>query len=153
MKAKQGAVVKMNYTLRDDAGDLLDKSEEPIAYLHGYENIIPGLEKGLEGAEPGDKRQIVVEAADAYGESDPSAVFSVPTEQMPQDMEIQPGMNLIGETADGPVRLLVREVNPDNVVVDANHPLAGKRLHFDVEVLDVRKATDEELTRGAVLAA
>ena len=77
MKATRGAVVALNYTLTDDEGELIDSSEEPLEYLHGYDNIIPGLEKGLEGAEPGQRRSVVVEPAEAYGETDPDAIITV----------------------------------------------------------------------------
>jgi FKBP-type peptidyl-prolyl cis-trans isomerase SlyD len=149
MQAKHGAVVTMDYTLTDDEGNVLDKTEEPIEYLHGYGTIIPGLEKGLEGAEPGNERQIVVEPGEAYGEPDPKAVFEVSRDSVPDDMALEPGMRVVGDTSDGPVGLVVREVNKDHIVVDANHPLAGKTLHFDVKVVDVRQASDEELAEAS----
>jgi FKBP-type peptidyl-prolyl cis-trans isomerase SlyD len=151
MKATRGAVVGMNYTLTDDEGQLLDSSDQPMEYLHGYDNIIPGLEKVLEGAEPGDQRQAVVEPAEAYGEYDPEAVFAVSADKVPDHTQLSPGMNVVGDTSDGPVSLIVREVNVEHIVVDANHPLAGKRLHFDVGIVSVRAASDEELAEGCVL--
>jgi FKBP-type peptidyl-prolyl cis-trans isomerase SlyD len=148
MEATRGAVVSLNYTLKDDAGQLLDTTQKPIEYLHGYGNLIPGLEKALEGSGPGDHRSVVVEPAEAYGEPDPAAIVTLPTDSVPDDLELEPGMNVVGETPDGPVGLTVREVNEDSIVVDANHPLAGKRLHFEVEVVDVRPASDQELEEG-----
>lgn len=145
-----GAVVSMSYTLRDDEGDLVESTEAPVDYLHGYDNIIPGLEKGLEGAEPGQRRSVVVEAADAYGEVDPEAIITLPADAVPEGVELEPGMNVVGDTPHGPVGLTVVEVNEDGIVVDANHPLAGKRLHFEVEVVGVRAASDEELAHGCV---
>lgn len=145
MKATRGAVVTLNYTLKDDQGRVLDSTEQPFSYLHGYGEIIPGLEKALEGSEPGYHEEVVVEPNDAYGEVDPGAVLSLPTDTIPDDLELEPGMNVVGETPSGMVELTVREVNDDEVVVDANHPLAGKTLHFDVEVVDVREASDQEI--------
>lgn len=145
MQVTRGTVVSLNYTLRDDDGQVIEKTEEPFDYLHGYNRIIPGLEKALEGAEPGHQEEIVVEPADAYGERDEGAVFSVPAENVLEGAEVWPGMQVIGDTPGGPVMLTVREVNEDDIMVDANHPLAGMRLHFDVEVLGVRAASDDEL--------
>ena len=150
MKATHGAVVSVNYTLSDDEGNILDTNEdaEPLAYLHGFDNIIPGLERALEGVDQGFKSAIVVEAADAYGEVDPEAVFRVSRSDFPDEMIVPEGMQVVGETPSGPVSLVVLEVAEDEVVVDANHPLAGKRLHFDLEVVTVRAASDAELQAG-----
>ncbi len=148
MEATRGAVVTLNYTLTDDEGELLDNAESMIEYLHGYCNIIPGLEEALEGAEPGHREMVVIEAADAYGEIDPDAVITLPPDAVPEGVELEPGMDVIGDTPSGPVHLTIVEVGDDGVVVDANHPLAGKRLHFDVEVVDVRAASDQELSQG-----
>lgn len=150
MKATRGAVVSLGYTLKDDEGTILDTNEEcePLTYLHGFDNIIPGLERGLEGAGVGFKDEIVVEPLDAYGEVDPEAIFSVSRNDFPEEMIVTEGMQVVGDTPNGPVSLVVVEVADDEVVVDANHPLAGMRLHFDVEVLDLRAATDAELNAG-----
>jgi FKBP-type peptidyl-prolyl cis-trans isomerase SlyD len=150
MQATRGAVVSLSYTLTDDEGTVIDSSDDcaPLIYLHGYENIIAGLENALEGVTAGYKSQVVVEAADAYGEVDEEAIFEVPREQFPEDMPVVPGMTVAGETPSGDVPLVVVEVNDTGVVVDANHPLAGMRLHFDVEVVDVRPASNEELRLG-----
>ena len=150
MEATRGTVVSLNYTLTDDDGTVLDTSEgcAPLTYLHGYENIISGLESALEGVEVGHKSEVVVEAADAYGEVAEGRVFAVARDQFPPDVPVAPGMTFAGETADGDVPLMVIEVNDDRVMVDANHPLAGMRLHFDVEVVEVRAASGEELRLG-----
>jgi FKBP-type peptidyl-prolyl cis-trans isomerase SlyD len=150
MQATRGAVVSLSYTLTDDEGTVIDSSEgcAPLVYLHGYENIIAGLENALEGVTAGYKSQVVVEAADAYGEVDEEAIFEVPREQFPQDMPVVLGMTVAGETPSGDVPLVVVEVSDTGVMVDANHPLAGMRLHFDVEVVDVRAASNEELRLG-----
>lgn len=150
MEAGHGTVVSLKYVLKDDEGALLDSSEELFEYLHGHGNIVPGLEKALEGVEPGEQKSVVVEPAEAYGEPDPAAIVTLPMDSFPEGMELEPGMNLMGETPQGPIALKVNEVNEDSVVVDANHPLAGKRLHFDVEIVDVREASEEELAQGHV---
>ena len=149
MEATRGAIVTLNYTLTDDEGHILDKTQEPFAYLHGYGRIVPGLEKALEGTEPGHEQEVLVEPGEAYGQPDPAAIFAVPSEKIPESMDLKPGMRVAAETPNGPVELTVREVNEDSVVVDANHPLAGKTLHFEVEVLDVRAASDQELAQGS----
>jgi FKBP-type peptidyl-prolyl cis-trans isomerase SlyD len=150
MEAAHGAVVSLNYTLKNDEGELLDGTDTPIQYLHGYDNIIPGLEKALEGAEPGQQRSVVLEPTEAYGAPDPAKILTLPPETVPDDVEMEPGMMVVGETPNGPVNLTVREVNEDGIVVDANHPLAGETLHFEVEVVDVRAASEEEKTEGCV---
>jgi FKBP-type peptidyl-prolyl cis-trans isomerase SlyD len=148
MEVTHGAVVAMNYTLKDDEGELIDKSEQPLVYLHGFGNIIPGLEKGLEGAEISENRSVVVEAAEAYGETDPAAIIKVPSDTVPEGVELEPGMVVLGDTPSGSVQLTVVEINDDHIVVDGNHPLAGQRLHFEVEIVGVRAASKEELAEG-----
>ena len=150
MQATRGAVVSFNYTLTDDSGNTIDSSEgcAPLTYLHGYDNIIPGLENALEGADVGFASNVVVEPAEAYGEIDQEAIFEVTRDKFPPGMELEPGMQFAGETPSGDVPLRVMEVRDDMVVVDANHPLAGVRLHFDVEVVEVREASEEELAAG-----
>lgn len=148
MEATEGSVVSFNYTLTDDGGEELDKSEQPLPYLHGYGNIIPGLEKALEGARPGDRQMVVVEPVDAYGEHDPARVMTLGRERADDGMDLKPGMVVLGETEDGTMPLTIREVTADTVIVDANHPLAGRRLHFDIEIVDVRAASEQELAQG-----
>lgn len=150
MKASHGSVVTFSYTLRDEEGEVIDTSEEPVSYLHGYGEIIPGLENALEGAEPGDHEEVVVPPSEGYGEPDPEAILTLPSDSIPEGMHVEPGMDVVGETDEGIVRLTVREVNDDGIVVDANHPLAGKTLHFDVDVLDVHPASKEELAEAGV---
>lgn len=154
MKATQGRVVSLHYTLTDDHGLELDSScgREPFAYLHGYGNIIRGLEVGLEGSEAGFLSNIKVVPADGYGEYNPEAVFEVPRGQFPPGEEIQVGMQVQGEGEHGMLNFTVVEVNGEGVVLDANHPMAGKNLNFAVEVLEVREATAQELAHGHVHA-
>jgi FKBP-type peptidyl-prolyl cis-trans isomerase SlyD len=150
MQATRGAVVSFNYKLTDDDGNTIDSSEgcAPLSYLHGYENIIPGLENALEGVDVGYSANVVVEPTEAYGEIDEEAIFEVDRDKFPPEMELAPGMQFAGETPSGDVPLTVMQVNDDSVIVNANHPLAGERLHFELEVVDIREATDEELQQG-----
>lgn len=144
--------VKFNYTLKDDEGNIIDKSPEgqPLAYLHGHQNIIPGLEKQLEGKSAGEKVHAVIEPADAYGEYEETAVQRVPRENFQGVDDIQPGMQFQSESNGHVMLVTVTDVNDEEVTVDANHPLAGKRLTFDVEIQEVRAATEDELNHGHV---
>jgi FKBP-type peptidyl-prolyl cis-trans isomerase SlyD len=148
LEAQLGKVVSINYTLTLDDGETLGQ-ENGVEYLHGYRNILTGLEKGLEGAVPGDKRSVTVEPAEGYGEYDPERVFSAPIDSVPDGRELQPDMWISANTSQGAVQLKVVEVKDDAVVFDGNHPLAGQRLHFETEVVDVRHAQLHELTQGA----
>lgn len=150
MKAARGRVVSLHYTLTDDSGVQLDSSRErePFAYLHGYGNIIAGLEAALEGCEAGFSSAIHLTPAEGYGEYNPEAVFEAPRAQFPPGENIQIGMRVQGEGERGILNFTVVDVNDQVVVLDANHPMAGKNLHFAVEVLAVRDATAQELAHG-----
>ncbi|HCK80702.1 MAG TPA: peptidylprolyl isomerase [Candidatus Competibacter sp.] len=154
MKAAHGRVVALHYTLTDDEGLLLDSSRghEPLVYLHGYGNIIRGLETALEGCEAGFLSTVKVAPADGYGAFNPEAVFEVPRGQFPPEEDIQVGMEVRGENEHGLMAFRVVAVNDRGVVLDGNHPMAGKNLNFDVEVLGVRDATAQELSHGHVHA-
>ena len=143
--------VRFNYILKDESGNVIDQSQgEPLAYLHGHNNIIPGLERELEGKSAGDSLTAVIEPADAYGEYQEQAVQQVPRSNFQGVDNIQPGMQFQSE-AEGQVMLVtVTDVNDDTVTVDANHPLAGKKLSFDVEIVEVRAATEDELNHGHI---
>lgn len=144
------SVVYFNYTLKDDDGTILDQSQgQPLAYLHGYGNIIPGLEEQLLGKTVGDKFTATVQPADAYGEFDDSAVQEVPKANFQGVDNIEAGMQFQSQTDDGHVMLVtVKEVTDEEVVVDGNHPLAGQELTFDVEIVEVRAATADEIAHG-----
>jgi FKBP-type peptidyl-prolyl cis-trans isomerase SlyD len=154
MKAANGRVVSMHYTLTDDAGNTIDSSRgrDPFVYLHGHGNIISGLETALEGAEAGFKSAVTLQPSEGYGEYNPKAVFEVPKEQFPSGEDIQVGMQVQGEGPQGIVAFTVVELTDNEVVLDGNHPLAGKTLSFDVEIITVREATDQELEHGHVHA-
>lgn len=154
MKATQDTVVSLHYTLTDDHGLLLDSSRgrDPLAYLHGHGHIIQGLEAALEGCEVGFSKSVQVPPANAYGEYDPKAVFEAPRDQFPPGEDIKPGMQVQAESPQGIVNFTVVSANDQAVTLDANHPLAGKTLNFEVEVLEVREATDQELAHQHVHA-
>ena len=133
----------------------MDSSEgrEPLTYLHGAGNIIPGLEKQLEGRKAGDSLTARVEAAEAYGEKNPQMVQQVPAAAFQGVESIQPGMQFQAQTEQGPLLVTVVGVDGDTVTVDGNHPLAGQALNFDVTIDTVRDATEEELAHGHVHGA
>jgi FKBP-type peptidyl-prolyl cis-trans isomerase SlyD len=152
MQISNNSVVTMHYTLTSPEGEVLDSSEgkEPLAYLHGHGNIIPGLEKELEGKAAGDKLVAEIAAADAYGERNEALVVEAQRSQFPEDVELQPGMRFQAQTPAGPRVAEVTRVEGDAVTVDTNHPLAGVDLKFAVEVMDVREASPEEIDHGHV---
>lgn len=152
MKAARDAVVRMHYTLTDDEGTVLDSSSgrEPLAYLHGHGHIIPGLERALEGAEAGHKARVSVAPRDGYGERDPDAIFVAAKDRFPPEVKLEPGIEVHADSPEGPVTFRVVELKDEGAVLDANHPLAGKTLHFDVEIVEVRGATSEEIDHGHV---
>jgi FKBP-type peptidyl-prolyl cis-trans isomerase SlyD len=146
-----GIVVSLDYTLRLDNGEIIDASEqEPLEYLQGYNQIIPGLERALTGMKIGDSKEVIVAAADAYGETDEEAYQLVERTIFPPDMELEKGMQLRmrdAQTGEG-LDAIVAEVNESNVLLDFNHPLAGEALYFQVKVVGLRPATAEELAHG-----
>jgi FKBP-type peptidyl-prolyl cis-trans isomerase SlyD len=142
-------VVSLTYTVKDDDGEILDEGDanEPLVYLHGHDQVFPALEAALADHGVGDIEQITVAPDEGYGERDPEKVLTVPRERF--DFEPQPGQILEAHLADGhTMAFQVAGVEPEGVTLDGNHPLAGKRLHFEVKVLEVRRATDEELEHG-----
>lgn len=152
MQIAQNSVVAFHYTLTNDAGEVLDSSEgrDPLTYLHGAGNIIPGLEKQLEGRTNGDKLTVAVEPSEGYGEVQPALVQEVPRDAFQGVEEVQPGMQFQAQTQEGPLMVTVTKVEGDTVTVDGNHPLAGEKLNFDVEITEVREATEDEVSHGHV---
>ena len=151
MQIAKDSVVSIEYRLHLGDGKIIDESEpgDPLVYLHGYEEIVPGLEKALEGKKAGESLKVVVEPKDGYGEYDPDGVEEVPREDFPADMELEAGGIVSATDEDGDdVEFLVKEVRPKTVVIDFNDPMAGKTLHFEVTVREVRAATKEELEHG-----
>ncbi len=149
------SVVTIHYTLKDDAGEVLDSSVsgDPITYLHGRGNLVPGLERELEGKAVGDKLNVTVTPADGYGEYSKDMVQQVPRRSLQGISKIAVGMRLQAQTAHGPRAVVITRLAGDMVTVDGNHPLAGKTLNFDVEITDVRQASEEELSHGHVHGA
>jgi len=145
-------VVSLDYTLTVE-GKLVDASEEnePIEFIQGYQNIIPGLEKELYGLAVGDSKEVTVASKDAYGELDPKAMVDVPVSEFPNDIKLELGIELALQQPDGDVlHAIVVAIDADSVKLDFNHPLAGKELNFRVTVVDLRLATEEEIAHGHV---
>lgn len=155
MTIGRDSVVTMHYTLKDDSGSTLDSSAggDPIAYLHGHGNIVPGLERELEGRTKGEKLHVQVAPADGYGEYHKELVQQVPRRALKGIANVTVGMRLQAQTPQGARTVLVTRVASDMVTIDGNHPLAGKALSFEVEITDVREATREELAHGHVHGA
>jgi len=152
MKITKNAVVSLEYTLKNNEGVVLDSSEgrEPLVYLHGVGALIPGLENKLEGLEKGAKSNIVVPTEDGYGTSKHELIQVVPKSGFQGDEEMKEGMQVQVETENGPLIATVSKIAGDDVTLDLNHPLADMVLHFDIEVKDLRNATEEEISHGHV---
>lgn len=152
MQIAKHKVVSIHYTLTSDEGDILDSSEgqEPLTYLHGLGNIIPGLESALTGRAVGDTFTVAVAPAEGYGERDDAMVQSVPKSAFQGVDEIVPGMQFQAQSPEGMQLVTVIEVEGDDVILDGNHPMAGLNLNFAVEVTEIRDATPEELDHGHV---
>jgi FKBP-type peptidyl-prolyl cis-trans isomerase SlyD len=152
MQIAQNSVVAIAYTLTDDQGTVIDTSAggEPLVYLHGAGNIIPGLESALVGKAVGDKLNVVVAPADGYGEYNPQMVQAVPRQMFQGVDNIEVGMQFQAQTDHGIQVVTVAAVEPDEITIDGNHPLAGVQLTFDVEVMSIRAATEEEVSHGHV---
>ena len=150
MNISEQCVASFHYTLTDGSGKVLDSSEgqDPLVYLHGSGNIIPGLEKALLGKAIGDKFVISIPAAEAYGLRDDSMVQQLPSNMFEGIDNIEEGMEFHAETEHGLQVVTVTNVEGDNITIDGNHPLAGVDLTFDVEVSAIRPATEEELEHG-----
>lgn len=149
MQITANKVVSIDYTLTDANGQVLDTSEggSPLAYLHGNGQLIRGLEKELEGKAKGDAFKVTVPAPEAYGLRDDAKVITVPKSRI-QGVDIKVGTQLQAEGGHGAQIVTVVAIDGDNVILDANHPLAGQNLTFDVAVRDVREATEDELSHG-----
>jgi FKBP-type peptidyl-prolyl cis-trans isomerase SlyD len=147
MNIKENVFVSFDYCLTLDSGEEVDKSPEgkPLGFITGAGQIIPGLEKEMMGMAAGDSVKISVEPEDAYGPVNTQLFQEVKREQFPADLEIQPGMTFQSQGPQGPMIINVKELKDENtVVIDLNHPLAGKKLNFDVNIVDVRDLTPEE---------
>ena len=148
----KNAVVSINYTLTNDAGEVMDTSEgrEPLTYLHGANNLIPGLEKEMEGQTSGQSFKVTIPPAEAYGESNPELIQTLSKDMFKGVDKVEPGMGFTAQGPQGEQHIVVTAVDGDQVTIDANHPMAGKTLHFAVEIVSVRDASAEEVEHGHV---
>jgi FKBP-type peptidyl-prolyl cis-trans isomerase SlyD len=151
MKIEKDRVVRFHYAVAEQGAVPVESSQggEPLAILAGHGNIIPGLEKAMEGHAAGDTFAVDVPAAEAYGEKREGLTQRVPKKHF-GDQRLEPGMQVVLNTNFGPRAVTIEKVGMSVVDVDLNHPMAGKDLHFDIEVVDVREATAEELEHGHV---
>jgi FKBP-type peptidyl-prolyl cis-trans isomerase SlyD len=152
LTVQDGQVVSMEYSLHVD-GEMIDSSRgrEPLEFLQGAGNIIPGLEDELYGMEIGETKNVIVSAEDGYGELDPDAFIDVPREQFPAEIPLEVGVELqVRDESGHPMMARIDTVQADSVRLDFNHPLAGKELVFDIKIVGLRDATDEELEHGHV---
>ena len=155
MKVGKDKVVLMHYTLKNDAGDVIDSSDgaDPLPFLQGHGNIIPGLESALEGSKVGDKLDVSIEPEEGYGLRMKDAIQEIPSSALQGVDEVKVGMQLQSQDKDGNAFLVsVTKIEDDKITVDGNHPLAGQTLHFSVSIESIRKAEAEELSHGHVHA-
>jgi FKBP-type peptidyl-prolyl cis-trans isomerase SlyD len=150
MQIAEKKAVTIKYTLRDEEGAVLDSTDgrDPMTYLHGAGNLVPGVEEALEGKSPGDEIKVIVPPEKGYGLREEDNVRNVPVRKLPG--KIKPGSAVQLNTNHGTIVAVVKAIQGDYATVDLNHPLAGKTLRFELEVVDVRDATEEELSHGHV---
>ena len=155
MQVAKDAVVSIDYTLTGPDGAVIDSSSgrEPLPYLHGAGNIIPGLEKALEGKSVGDNIKVTVPPEEGYGQLDPKAIQAVPKSAFQGVPEIKIGMQFRSQGQHGMQVVTVTKIENDTITVDGNHPLAGVTLNFDVTIKEIRAASKEELDHGHVHGA
>lgn len=152
MQIAERTVASFHYTLTDEAGRVIDSSSGhgPLTYLHGAGNIVPGLEKAMLGRSVGDAFDVVVAPEEGYGEPNEMLVQVVPRAAFQGVEELAVGMEFQAHTPQGPMSVAIAKIEGDEVTVDGNHPLAGRTLHFAIEVTDVREASLEEVMHGHV---
>ena len=152
MHIEKNRVVFLHYTLKGDDGTVIDSSSgrHPMSYLHGKNNIIPGLEQALAGKTAGDKVEVSVAPDQGYGRRDDRLVQILPRSKFEGVGDLKPGMQVRASGPQGARLVTIVRVDRDFITVDANHPLAGRTLHFAVEITEVRKATHEEISHGHV---
>ena len=150
MSIKDDSVVQFNYTLRDEQGEVLESNEglEPIAYLHGHDNMMPGVENALVGKEVGTKFSVTLPASETYGERNEDAEQRVSVKHLQGAKVWKAGMRALISTDQGQRQVTIIKMGKFMATVDVNHPLAGRELTFDLEVADVRDATSEEIAHG-----
>jgi len=150
MQIAANTVVTIDYTLTNDNGDILDRSQDSqFAYLHGASNIIPGLENALEGKSAGDEISVSVHPKDGYGERDEAMLQVISRDMFGPEQEIETGMQFHAQSPEGDTMVItVTSVENDDITVDGNHPLAGVNLNFAVTVVEIREASQEEIEHG-----
>jgi FKBP-type peptidyl-prolyl cis-trans isomerase SlyD len=155
MKNTENPVVSIHYTLTNKAGEKLDSSvgAEPLTYIHGAGNIIPGLEKALSEKSLGDKLTVTIEPEEAYGQRNEEQIQTVGKEMFEGIEKIEVGMQFQADSSSGPAIVTVTEVNEETITIDGNHPLAGEQLTFDVEIMEIRSATETEMEHGHIHGA
>jgi FKBP-type peptidyl-prolyl cis-trans isomerase SlyD len=151
-KIKANSVVGITYVLTNSQGEELDRAEkaEPLQYIHGMSQIVPGLEKELEGLEVGVTKKVTVTPEEGYGEVNPDLKMTLTRKQFPKDAQIDAGMQFYASTGGERLLLTVTGINGEDIEVDGNHPLSGQTLNFDVEIISIRDATEEEMQHGHV---
>lgn len=151
MKVGEKTFVAIDYRLSLDSGEMVDSSPEgqPLGFVTGMGRILPGLEAALMGKAAGESAQVTLEPGEGYGEINEDLLRDVPKSQFPKDVDIEVGMTFTADSPRGPVPLTVAKIGEEDITVDLNHPMAGKRLHFDVKVAEVREPLPEELAQPA----
>lgn len=152
MEIGDSKVVQMHYTLKNDGGEVLDTSEgqDPLTYMHKEGAIIPGLFKAITGKKVGEKVSVVVQPEEGYGHPDDGLLQKIPREAFKGMDDLEVGVKVQADTDHGVQIATVTEIKEEEVTIDLNHPLAGETLHFDVEITDIREASEEELSHGHV---
>lgn len=153
MSLELNKVVTFNYTLKDEEGTVLDSTanKDPLTFISGTSQVLPRLEEALGEMLIGGKKNVKINAAEAYGEYDDKAVQSIKKEQFPSDAKVEVGVRYVANSPEGgQMPFVIKEIKEKDVTVDFNHPLAGKDLEFDVELVDIRDATAEEIQHGHV---
>jgi FKBP-type peptidyl-prolyl cis-trans isomerase SlyD len=151
MSALPNKVVTINYTLKDEEGNVIDQTSQnkPFQYLSGTSQILPKLEEQIDGMLIGGKKNVVIPPKEGYGEYQDDALQSIERNAFPKETELEVGMSFVANSPDGKqLPFVIKEVDDESVKVDFNHPLAGKTLNFEVELLDKREATPEEVSHG-----
>ena len=152
MQISKNKVASIHYTLKDKNGEIIDSSEEskPLSYIQGLGNLIPGMERGLEGKIAGDTVSLIIAPEDAYGIRDDQYLSVIPLDNFPDKESVKPGVQFVAQSDQGSRDAIILKVEGNDVTADFNHPLAGIELHFEIKVMDVREATTEELAHGHI---
>ena len=150
MSISKNQVVTIDYTLKDEEGEIMDSSDgrEPLSFIQGNGMVIPGIEEAVSEKNEGDNFSATIEPSEGYGEYNDELIFELPKDRLQGLDDVQVGMHVQAETKEGTQILTVKEIHDDSIVFDANHPLAGQTLFFDITIKDVREATSEEIDHG-----